>query len=156
MIMNINNIDSPIEQRNTGKGQPNAILHSGRPLNNRQKKILEKLPGYDSRATVPKKSVDMKDLAALTAETGDEFALFTKGNQRLIVRGDIKSVNIGIEEAQDLNGQGYKWSGHTHPGVNYNCMISSPGDLAVLECFKQKGSVIYNSKGQYRTFEREE
>ena len=77
--MNINNIDSPIEQRNTGKGQPNAMLHSGRPLNNRQKKILEKLPGYDSKVTVPKKSVNMKDLAAMTAETGDELQRAMRG-----------------------------------------------------------------------------
>ncbi|MBQ8300739.1 MAG: minor capsid protein, partial [Clostridia bacterium] len=31
-IMSINNIDSPIEQRNTGKGNPSGIIHVGRPL----------------------------------------------------------------------------------------------------------------------------
>lgn len=29
-------IHSPIEQRNTGKGNPNAMEHFGRPFNNRQ------------------------------------------------------------------------------------------------------------------------
>ena len=38
-------IDFPIDQRNTGKGNPNAILHSGRPLNNRQQKFLDMQAG---------------------------------------------------------------------------------------------------------------
>jgi hypothetical protein len=45
--MNINNIDSPIEQRNTGKGNPSAIIHADRPLNNRQKKLLNRLSEYN-------------------------------------------------------------------------------------------------------------
>ena len=152
--MSINNIDFPIEQRNTGKGQPNAILHTGRPLNNRQQKLLEQLPGYDSQIIVPKKSVNMKDLSALTAETGDEFALFTKGNERLIIRGNSNSVNIDIAKAKELAEQGYKWSGHTHPGTTPLIMQASDGDYSILDCFNQQYSVIHNSKGEYRTFER--
>ena len=35
--MTIHSIDMPIEQRNTGKGNPNAVLTFGVELNNRQK-----------------------------------------------------------------------------------------------------------------------
>ena len=35
--MTIRSIDMPIEQRNTGKGNPNAVLTFGVELNNRQK-----------------------------------------------------------------------------------------------------------------------
>ena len=98
----------------------------------------------------------MSDLSALTAYTGDEFAMFTKGNERLIIRGSQNSVNIDTYQAKALAGEGYRWSGHTHPGTNLNCMISSPGDHAVLNCFPQSISVIYNSKGQFRTFEKED
>ena len=154
-INNIDSIDSPIEQRNTGKGQPNAIIHAGRPLNNRQRKLLENLTGYDSRLVVPKKSVNMKDLAALTAETGDEFALFTKGGERLIIRGDSRTVNIDVEQAKMLSEQGYKWSGHTHPGIEDGFATPSQGDKDILRCFDQDTSVIYNSKGKFRTFEKE-
>lgn len=153
--MRINNIDSPIEQRNTAKGNPNAILQIGRPLNNRQKKILENLDKYDSRVIVNKKTVNMKDLSALTAYTGDEFAMFTKGGERLVIRGNSSSVNIDIEKAIELNKRGYKWSGHTHPGVDWNSSMPSGGDKEILRCFKQETSVIYDSKGKYRTFEKE-
>lgn len=145
-------IGSPIEQRNTSKGNPNAILQIGRPLNNRQQKLLNSLPNYDSRITVHKKSVNMKDLSALTAHTGDEFALFTKGKERLVIRGNKGRVNIDVSEAKQLSKQGYKWSGHTHPGTDRNCLIHSPGDEFILNAFGQRTSVIYNSKGQFELF----
>lgn len=150
--MAINNIDSPIEQRNTSKGQPSAIIHAGRPLNNRQEKILLLLPEYDSKIIVSKNNVNMKDLAALTAKTGDEFAMFTKGSERLIIRGNKNSVNIDISAAKELSEQGYKWSGHTHPGVGKNCLIASQGDVEILKCFKQTVAYIYNSQGAYLEF----
>ena len=46
------------------------------------------LSEFDSKVIVDKKSVNMADLSALTAHTGDEFALFTKGKDRLIIRGN--------------------------------------------------------------------
>ena len=149
-------IEFPIEQRNTGKGNPNAILTFDVELNNRQKKLLESLPDYDSKVTVRKTDVNMKDLSALTAATGDEFAMFTKGNERLIIRGGSRHVNIDVDAAKELAKAGYRWSGHTHPGINENCMTASPGDFAILDCFMQQTSVIYNSKGIFRTFEKEE
>ncbi len=154
-IMNINSIDSPIEQRNTGKGNPNAILTFGRPLNKRQSKLISLLTEYNSRVVVPKKTVNMRDLSALTAHTGDEFALFTKGNSRLVIRGNSNSVNVDIQQALELSKQGFKWSGHTHPGVGLNCLQASTGDREILSCFKQKVAYIYNSQGEYLEFWRE-
>ncbi len=154
-VGSIESINFPIEQRNTGKGQPSAILHMGRPLNNRQQKLLEQLPYYRSEVIVSKNSVNMKDLSALTAYTGDEFALFTKGNERLVVRGNSFMVDIGIEQAMELNSQGYKWSGHTHPGIDENCLMASQGDKEILRCFRQDISYIYNSLGARVEFGKE-
>ena len=151
-IMSINNIDSPIEQRNTAKGNPNAILIFDRPLNNRQQKLLDKLQEYDSSIVVSKKNVNMRDLSALTAFTDDEFALFTKGNKRLIIRGNSRGVNVGIMKANELSKNGFKWSGHTHPGIDFLSMEISEGDIAIWECFNQDNVAIYNSKGEYRVY----
>jgi len=52
--------------------------------------------------------------------------------------------------------QGYKWSGYTHPGIDFNCLFSSDGDRTILKQFNQDTSVIYNSKGQFLTFALEE
>ena len=97
----------------------------------------------------------MADLSALTAKTGDEFAMFTKGNSRMIARGNSIGVNIDTAEAKRLNKKGYKWSGHTHPGTGINTTIPSSGDKEILQCFDQEQSVIYDSKGNFRTFEKE-
>ena len=148
-------IENPIEQQHTGKGNPNAIITFGTYLNNRQARLLDKLPDYDSRITVHKKSVNMADLSALTAQTGHEFAMFTKGNERFIIRGNSTMVNISVDDAKKLAKDGYRWSGHTHPGTNLNCLIASPGDTEILKCFKHNTSAIYNSKGQFATFEKE-
>lgn len=147
----INNVESPIEQRHTEKGNPRAISHFDVSLNKRQQKILDKLPEYDSRITVPKKSVNMKDLSALTAKTGVEYAMFTKGNERLIIRGGTVNVNIGEKEAAELQKAGFKWSGHTHPG-DAAVLQASAGDYKILAMFGQVSSVIYNSLGDHYVF----
>lgn len=153
--MYIESIDKPIEQRHTGKGNPNAILHFDVELNRRQKALLEKLTGFDSRVIVRKNDVSMTDLSALTAATGDEFALFTKGGERLIIRGNSARVNVDTAQASELVTSGYKWSGHTHPGIEPNCLIASQGDVAILRCFNQERSSIYNSTGSHAEFWRE-
>lgn len=148
-------ISSNISARNTARGRPSAISQYDVELNSRQKALLERLSKYDSSVTVEKDSVSMSDLAALTAKTGVEFAMFTKGNDRLIVRGNAVSVNIDVDKAKEMAYNGYKWSGHTHPGYDYNCMIASDNDYLILAAFGQNRSVTYNSLGQYLTFELE-
>ncbi len=151
----ISSIDSPIEQKHTGKGNPNAILIFDVELNNRQQQLLDALPNFDSRITVPKKSVNMADLSALTAKTGDEFAMFTNKDKRFVIRGNEYKVNVTVAEATALADQGYRWSGHTHPGTDPNVKVPSQGDKEILKCFPQEFGVIYDSKGNYRTFEKE-
>ena len=118
----------------------------------RQKAILEQLPDYDSRKEFDRDKVNLTDLAALTAKTGDEFAMFTRGSKRLVIRGNKLSVNINIDKAKKLAENGYRWSGHTHPGNDELCLLASDGDYEILKAFKQKTSVTYNSTGQFLTY----
>lgn len=145
-------VNSPIEQRNTGKGTPSAIQHYGNSLNRRQQALLDLLPGYDRRVTVGKKEVNLRDIAALTAKTGDEFALFTRKEQRLVIRGNAWKTNIDVETAKQMALDGWRWSGHTHPGVEGNTTMPSSGDYEVLKAFKQRYSVILDSFGRYAVF----
>jgi len=133
-----------------GRGIPADIWLHDTPLTNRQQALLDKLPEYDSRVTVRKGDVSMTDLAALTAKTGVEFAMFTRGSERLVVRGNGSSVDINPNDARWLNAQGYRWSGHTHKG---DALVASEGDKAVLSMFDKKKSVIYNALGDYNKFD---
>ncbi len=141
-----------ISARNNAAGRPSAIYMTGAKLNKQQMRIISKLPKYDSQYIFKKAEVSMKDLSALTAETGDEFAMFTRGGERLIIRGDNKSVNVTIKKAKELKKEGYKWSGHTHPGNDFYCLQASGDDYEILRVFSQKQSVTYNSIGQYLTY----
>jgi hypothetical protein len=153
-MYNMNNINSPInnpiEHTHNEKGNPPAISHYDTELNTRQAGLLKLLPDFDSRIIVPKKSVSMRDLSALTAKTKAEFAMFTKGNKRLIVRGDANSVNISPKKAKKLASEGYKWSGHTH--ISSGDLQASNGDYEVLAEFDQKEGVIYDNLGHFSIF----
>lgn len=48
---------------------------------------------------------------------------------------------------------GFKWSGHTHPGIDINVKFASEGDMYILEQFKQNRSVILDSYGRFNIFE---
>lgn len=142
--------DLTIMSRKSRKGYPGAIMHFD--VDNRQSRLLSQLDGYDSSVIVRKGDVNLKDLAALTAKTGDEFAMFTRGSQRLIIRGGPTNVNIDAQQAQALYNVGYRWSGHTHPGTGFNVKMPSSGDEFILEQFNQSQSVIYDSNGQFNIF----
>jgi hypothetical protein len=148
------NVESSVE-RGKNKGIPSGIVHFDIELNNRQQHLLDSLPKYDSKVIISKSEAGMIDLSALTAKTGDEFAMFTKSEERLIVRGDSVSVNITEEYAGELSRQGYKWSGHTHPGAETFVLFASKGDKEILKKFVQNESVIYNSVGKWSKFGKE-
>jgi hypothetical protein len=141
-----------IENRFTGVGQPGDIFKHKLPLDNRQQRVLDELPETGGRAVFRKEDVSMLDLSALTAKTGDEFAMFTLGSERVVMRGDKGSVRLSKEEVKRMAAQGYRWSGHTHPGDNRTFLRPSDADKKVLNAFNQDTSVIYNSVGQYQTF----
>ena len=146
-------MDLTIMLLNSSRGNPSAIMHFDVELNTRQKKLLQKLSDYDSSVIVNKSDVNLKDLAALTAKTGNVFAMFTRGSQRMIVRGNANAVNINGSMAQKLYNSGFKWSGHTHPGTGLNVKFASEGDIYILNQFKQTQSVILDSRGNFNVFE---
>jgi hypothetical protein len=106
---------------------------------------------------VPRSAVSLRDLAALTAHTGLEYAMFTLGGQRLVfmgIRDEIPAVTIA--RARALNAEGWRFSGHTHPGVTALGLTASKGDQVILQQFiNQQLSVIVNSVGEFRLFNKE-
>lgn len=92
---------------NPATGYPAAIARGMGDLNSRQLTALDQLPEVGSN-TIVHKSSGRKDLSALTAATGDEFAMFSTGGRRLIYRGDATSVPITSEIGADLAAQGWR------------------------------------------------
>ena len=67
----------------------------------------------------------------------------------------MKSYPLQSDKARELAENGYRWSRHTHPGYDSNVLLASEGDIRILNEFQQKQGVIYNSLGEYLTFERD-
>jgi hypothetical protein len=123
-----------------------AIAAGAAELSPAQAAVLAQLEGNGSRIVIPKRGFGQTDLAALSAATGDEFAMFTAGGRRLVVRGTADGIPIGIADgsAQELAAQGWRWSSHVHPdGV----LRSSIGDRAVLDVFRNQRSAILDPVG---------
>ena len=74
----------------------------------------------------------------------------------MIVRGNTSMTNITVDMAREMANQGWKWSGHTHPGNDYFCLFPSDGDKAILEAFMQDESCIVNSMGLWNIFRKDE
>jgi len=147
-------------RRTPNIGKPMVITHSiyGEPSGT-QNKLLKEFETKDILEIDKKKykiKVEMKDLAVLTSITGVEYALFERSDKYIIIKGNINSVYISSNMIAKLLAGRYNWIGHTHPGINHNCLTPSDSDYNMLSVFGNKRSVIYNSVGQYYVFERED
>lgn len=109
-----------------------AIAAGVENLSVTQTKTLTQLPKVGSIIIVTK-DFGQNDLAALSAATGDEFAMFTTGGRRLIIRGNATGVPIGAVEAEELAAKSWRWSSHVHPD---GTLRSSLGDRAILKIFR--------------------
>jgi hypothetical protein len=112
------------------------------------------VPVVDSYITFKKCDINIMDLALLTASTNQEFALFTLGNMRLLISGDRVGIRLNPYLSNKLQKEGWRWSGHTHPGSNSSSLIPSGkgGDLDVLHHLNQNQSMIVNSTGKRSIF----
>ncbi len=140
------------------RGEPGAIWRGLADLNTRQRLLLDRLPAPGEMITVNKRQISQRDVAAMTAATGDEFAVLTLGSRRMIVRGRTDGFGGIINEgwASARGSEGWRWTSHSHPvpaGVQSDMVLrSSQGDQAILRMFPNDRSVILNSVGERRIF----
>jgi len=150
---NTTTISSPLPN-----GQPGAIWRGFGEPNARQQGLLDQLQSPGDTIIIPKSGISQQDLAALTAATGDEFAVFTTGGRRMVVRGGADNFGGIIDEswAAARAAEGWRFSAHTHPipeSVNPSVVMrSSEGDRAILDLFDNENSAIMGSNGAMRLF----
>lgn len=107
---------------------------------------------------IPKNGVRQSDLAALTAQTGDEFAMFTTGGRRMLLRGSNEGFGgiIDVPWAKARSAEGWRFSAHTHPipeGFSPSSVLrSSEGDQLILKEFGNTHSAIFNPLGERALF----
>lgn len=134
------------------RGDPETIYEGGGRLSKRQETLLAQLHAPGDLIVVRKRDVSLRDISALTAHEHVEFALFTRNGERMVVRGARSTVPITPGDASRLARQGWRWSGHSHPGITDAGISASDSDKVVLRAFGQERSVVVNSVGRYREF----
>jgi hypothetical protein len=138
--------------RQSGIGNPGAVADGTAQLGARQNRLLSQLGGDGARITVPKEGISIQDIAALTARTGDEFAIFTKGNERMVLRGNADRIEVSPQLLQQLKSEGWRWSAHSQPGNRIGDAVASASDQRVLRELGQNQSLIVNSRGDVNIF----
>lgn len=127
------------------------LRHGEVKLKEHQQLILDRLPEPGMFVRVKKKEVSLDDLAALSAKQKCEFALFTKGKNSIVLRGNYSSCNIGATLAEEVIDNKWEWVGHSHPTVTE--LKASEADIIALSHFPwQKKSSIIDLKGETKTF----
>ena len=93
--------------------------------------INSKLVKSGDSIIVGRKDVNLQDMRVLSAFNDVEFALLTRGKQRMLVRGAEKHVELPLP-GYELGRKGWRWSGHSHPrGANQNT-----ADRSLLSAFR--------------------
>lgn len=120
-------------------------------LRREQKKLLEQVPEVGNWTKLRKKQVSVKDLAALTASTGHEFAVFTGKSSKILIHGTSKSWHIPHDALEIIKSNQYEWTAHSHPTMTK--ITVSPEDRETLKLFTwQEKSTIIDLKGNTKEF----
>ena len=116
--------------------------------------ILSQIEARFSWAQVPVESADIYTLAALTAETGDEFAMFARNNVKIVLHGasaDGRAWSIPEDLARRIFDEQLRWTGHSHPTTEN--LQPSVDDRKTLRLFTwQEKSDIVDLHGKTISF----
>lgn len=121
-------------------------------LRKKQKEALSKVPEAGNWNYFRNKEVTIQDLAALTAATGDEFALFSGRNGKIVIHGNSMKWNIPEDAWNEINNHQMTWLAHSHPTMAN--LRESPEDIETLKLFTwQAKSCIVDLNGSVKEFD---
>ena len=115
-------------------------------LDKRRQNMLNRLPESGSYHRYERESIQVRDLAYLSAATDNEFALFRSKTEDIIIRGDKSSCDM-IPKAleQEIIDRHYEWVAHSH--VDKGALKPSPEDRKTLSNIGQKKSKLIGLDG---------
>lgn len=84
-------------------------------LDQRRKGLLDRVPNQGDDAEFEPRSLEMKDLAYLTAKTGDEFAILRGKDRDILWHGTQTECDVLPKYEDDLKAHRLELYGHSHP-----------------------------------------
>lgn len=112
-------------------------------LNKHRQSLLNRVPKPGNWANFTKGSITMKDIAFLTAKTGDEFAILVGKKEDILFHGNkYHCLFDGAISEMLMKGQ-FELYGHSHPMEMFP--VPSDDDIETLKKIGQKKSYLISS-----------
>ncbi len=140
----ISGINTPLisTAENREKRYLENVLSGKVRLNRRHKDIIRQIPSKGDWTYMSTDKVELKDLAALTAATKDEFALFTGRGKALVVHGGTH-WNLPESAWKEIEANRLVWVGHSHPTtVNVRASIEDRRTLRMYFTWQEESAII--------------
>lgn len=122
-------------------------------LNEHRQSLLNRVPERETFASFRVNTIEDRDLAYLSAATGDEFALLRGKNEDILYHGTQYHCHIEKSDTlmELLESHKFRLETHTHP--DHGQITPSHDDRAFIRSIGQKDSKIVSSyTGQVQVF----
>ena len=128
-----------------------AIREGNAGLNAHRQSMLDRVPEIGDFASFRYESLELMDLAYLTAMTGHEFAILRGKDVDILFHGDVRHCEFPETLVDMLMVHKLEILGHSHPGEDEP--IPSGGDREALKKIGQKRSFVVSGRtGKMREF----
>lgn len=149
----IRGLSSPLASEESTRISLQYIREQRDGLNKHRESLLSRVPERETWAVFSLNSIEDKDLAYLSAATGDEFALLRGKNQDILYRGNSLHCHIEKDELLMNLLEGHKICLECHSHPDYETIVPSQDDRDFIASFGQKSSRIVSSyTGKVITF----
>lgn len=138
-------LSSPLASEESTRISLESIRNKRDGLNRHRQSLLNRVPDQETWASYKLNSIEDKDLAYLSADTGDEFALLRGKNEDILYHGT--PMHCCIEKSDTLmellNSHKLQLIIHSHP--DYDKIVPSADDRNFIRSFGQRKSKIISS-----------
>lgn len=131
-------LSSPLASEESTRRSLESIREKRDGLNRHRQELLNRVPEQETWASFRLNAIEDKDLAYLSAETGDEFALLRGKNEDILYHGTHYHCHIEKSDTlmELLRSRKVRLETHTHP--DYERISPSNDDRRFIASFGQK------------------
>ena len=135
-------LQSPLESSHSIKVSLEAISRGEAGLNARRESLLRRVPNSYEWVILPKGSVEIVDLAYISAAVNHEFALLHTKNHDILYHGDSMECPMENDDLlfEMMAEQKVILIAHSHPDIG--TIVPSDGDRRFLRSINQEKSII--------------
>lgn len=130
------------------------VNNNSQSISKKHFRLYNLVPNRNDWIEFGKQQANIKDLAALTAYSGHEFALFSKNNKKILIHGGNGSLIVDNYLSNKLLSEKWNFDGHSHPTITG--LKASIADMKTLNLFTwQDESYIIDLTGKVIIIKRQ-